>query len=61
LLVTLPNPHPGTPAHPSTPKVLQAKERAPIPNPSAILTLDSQFESNEELGAHQGDLFLLKL
>jgi len=40
MLITRPNPHPGVPTHPFTLKVLQAKEHAPTPYPSAIFTLD---------------------
>jgi hypothetical protein len=29
MLVTFPSPHPGAPTRPFTPKVLQARERAP--------------------------------
>jgi hypothetical protein len=39
LLVTLLYPHPRAVTHPSTPKVLQAKECAPIPCPFIISTL----------------------
>jgi hypothetical protein len=39
LLVTLPNPHPGAPTCPSTPKVLQAREHTPTAYPSIVFTL----------------------
>jgi hypothetical protein len=39
LLVTLPSPHPGAPTRPSTPKVLQARERAQL----LVLLLFSPF------------------
>jgi hypothetical protein len=41
MLVTLPNPHPKAPAHPSTLKVLQAMERALTLYSSVVSTLDS--------------------
>jgi len=41
MLVTLPNPHLGTPTRLSILKVLQAKERAPTPHFSAVSTLNS--------------------
>jgi hypothetical protein len=40
-VVTLPIPHPGTPAYPFTPKVLWIKERAPIPYSSIVFTSNS--------------------
>jgi hypothetical protein len=49
LLVNLPNPHPKAPAHPSTPKVLQAKEHAPTPSPSVVFTFGLTVESIKEL------------
>ncbi len=38
LLVTLPNPHPGVAARPSTPKMLRVRERAPTPFPFIFFT-----------------------
>ncbi len=49
-LVTHPRPHPRALARPSTPKVLQAKERTPIPYPSAIFTFRLIVESIKEFG-----------
>jgi hypothetical protein len=48
LLVNLLSPHLGVPTHPSTPKVLQAKERPPIPSPSIVFTLGLVVESTKE-------------
>jgi hypothetical protein len=42
MLVTLLSPYPGAPARPSTPEVLQARERAPTPCSSTVFTLDSR-------------------
>jgi hypothetical protein len=53
LLVTLLSSHPRAPAHPSTLKVLRAKERAPTPYPSTIFTLDSHLSLSRSLGVHQ--------
>jgi hypothetical protein len=39
LLVILHSPHPKAPARPSTPKMLQTREHAPIPCPSDVFTL----------------------
>ncbi len=50
LLAILPTPHPGAPAHPSTPKVLQARERAPILSPSNVFTFRLVVESIKEFG-----------
>jgi hypothetical protein len=50
MLVTLPGPHPGALAHPSIPKVLQAKEHTPIPSPSILFTFGLEVESIKELG-----------
>jgi hypothetical protein len=50
LLVILPNPHPGAPAHPSTFKVLRARERAPTPYPSIVFTFILVVESTKEFG-----------
>jgi hypothetical protein len=41
MLVTLPSPHPGALACPSTPEVLRVRERAPTPYFSVVSTLDS--------------------
>jgi hypothetical protein len=38
LLITLPSPHPEALTHPSTPKVLRTRERAPTPYFSAVFT-----------------------
>jgi hypothetical protein len=48
-LVNIPSFHPGTPTRPSTPEVLQAKERAPTPSPFAVYTFGSAVESIKEL------------
>jgi len=53
MLVTLPGPHPGAPARPSTPKVLQAKECTPTLSPSVLFTFGFVVESIEELRVHQ--------
>jgi hypothetical protein len=50
MLVTLPIPHPRTSAHPFTPKVLRAKERAPIPSPSVVFIFGLVIKSIKELG-----------
>jgi hypothetical protein len=50
LLVTLPNPYPGTLTCPSTPKVLQARERGPTPSPSNVFTFGLTIESIKEFG-----------
>jgi hypothetical protein len=50
LLITLPSPHPKTPARPSTPKVLQARKHALTPYPSIIFTFRLAVESNKEFG-----------
>jgi hypothetical protein len=50
VLVNLPSPHLVTPTRPSTPKVLQAKERTPTPSPSIIFTFGLVVESIVELG-----------
>jgi len=50
LLVTLPNPHPKAPACPFTPKVLQAKERAPTPYAFVVFTLGSHLNPSRSLG-----------
>jgi hypothetical protein len=39
LLVTIPSPHLGAPAHLSTPKVLRAKERATTLDPTIVFTI----------------------
>ncbi len=53
LLVTIPNPHPGAPAHLSTPEVLRAKERTPTPYSSIVFTLDSHLSLLRSLGVRQ--------
>jgi hypothetical protein len=45
LLVTLPSPYLGAPARPFIPRVLQARERAPIPCAFVIFTFGSIIES----------------
>ncbi len=49
-LVNLPSPHLGALAHPSTLKMLQAKECTPIPSPSNVFTFGLIIESIKELG-----------
>jgi len=49
LLVNLPSPHLEAPAHPFTPKVLQAKDCALTLYSFVVLTL--KFESIKELGS----------
>jgi len=48
-LIIRPNPHLGTPTHPFTPKMLQAKESTPIPF-SVVFTFKVTFESFKECG-----------
>jgi hypothetical protein len=48
MLVIHPGPYPGAPAHLSTPKVLQTKERAPTPSPSVVFTFGFTIESIKE-------------
>jgi hypothetical protein len=48
--VNLLSPHPGAPTCASTPKVLQAKEHAPIPFLSVVVTFGLTVESIKELG-----------
>ncbi len=48
-----PNPHPGAPTRPFTPKVLRAKERAPTPYSSIVFTLDSHLNLPRSLGVCQ--------
>jgi hypothetical protein len=50
LLVILPSPYLGAPIHPSTPKVLQAREHTPTPSPSVVFTFGLAFESIQEPG-----------
>jgi hypothetical protein len=45
----------GTPARPSTPKVVRAKERAPTPSPSDLFTFELTNESIKELGGASED------
>jgi hypothetical protein len=54
MLVTRTSPHPKAPAHPSTPKVLRTRERAPIPCFFCYFSpLDSQLNLSRSLGVHQ--------
>jgi hypothetical protein len=53
LLVNLLSPHPGAPAHPSTPEVQQAKERTPTPSPSVIFTFGLVMNPSRSLGVRQ--------
>jgi hypothetical protein len=53
LLVILPSLEPRAQAHPSTPKVLWAKEHAPTPYSSTVLTLKSHLNHSRSLGACQ--------
>jgi hypothetical protein len=53
LLVILPSPYPGVPAHPSTPKMLRTRERTPTPHFSAMFTLNSHLSLLRSLGVHQ--------
>ncbi len=50
LLVIIPNPHPGTLAHPFTLKVLWARERVPTPSPFVVFTFGFAIESIMESG-----------
>jgi hypothetical protein len=50
MLVTFPSPHPGTPTHPSTPKVLRAREHAPILYSSGVFTSNSHLFLSRSLG-----------
>jgi len=52
-LVILLSPYPETPACPSTPKVLWAKECAPTLYPSVVYTFKLIVESTKELGVRQ--------
>jgi len=52
LLVILPNPHFEAPTCPFTPKMMQVKERTPIPNPSIIFTFGHAIECIKEFGVH---------
>ncbi len=49
MFVTLPSPHPKAPTRPSTPEVLQAKERALTLYLSAIITFGFAVESIKEI------------
>jgi hypothetical protein len=49
-LITHPSPHPGAPACPSTPEVLQIKEHIPIISSSIVFAFGFAFESYEEFG-----------
>jgi hypothetical protein len=49
LLVNLRNHHPGTPACPSTPEVLRARDRAPTPSSSIIFIFGLAIESIKEV------------
>jgi hypothetical protein len=50
LLVIHLSPHPRAPAHPSTPEVLQAKERTPTLYPSVVFTFGLVIEFIKVLG-----------
>ncbi len=49
--------HPEALACPSTPEMLQAKERAPTPSPSAIFTCRLVIESIKELGGASQSIY----
>jgi hypothetical protein len=53
LLVNLPSPHRKAPTHPSTPKVLQAKEHALTFYSFIVFTLDLHLNLSRNLGARQ--------
>jgi hypothetical protein len=55
LLVNLPNPHPGAPTCPSTPKVLRTREHAstPSPSPSVVFTFKLIVHPSRSLGVRQ--------
>jgi hypothetical protein len=55
--VILPSPHLGALAHPSTPKVLWAKERAPTPYLSVVFTFKLAVESMKEFGGAPSKVF----
>jgi hypothetical protein len=57
LLVILPSPYPGALTHPSTLKVLQAKEHTPTPHSSTAFTFNSHLSLLRNLGVHQCVLF----
>ncbi len=48
-LINLPSPHLGTPAHPSTPKVMRTRDHAPT-LPSNVFTFRLAIKSIKELG-----------
>ncbi len=50
LLFTHPSPHFRALTRPSTPKVLQVRERAPTPYPSVVFTLDSYLSLSKNWG-----------
>jgi hypothetical protein len=50
LLVTCPNPHPGAPTRPSTPKVLRARDHARTFYPSVVSCFGLTVESIKEFG-----------
>jgi len=52
MFFTLPNPHPETPARPSTPKMLQVREHAPTPYSSVVFTLNSHLIYQGGWGTH---------
>ncbi len=54
LLVNLPSPYPGAPAHPSTLEVLQVRRHAPTPYPSVVFTFRLVVESTKEFGGAWG-------
>jgi hypothetical protein len=61
MFVTLLSPHPGAPAHPFTPKVLRARERAPILYSSIVFTLDSHLNLSKSLGTCQSVYVTLEI
>ncbi len=56
MFVTLPSPHPGALACPSTPKVLQAKEHAPSFHSFVVFALDSHLSPSRILEARHTKL-----
>jgi hypothetical protein len=53
LFFNLPNPHPKTLTRPSTPEMLQVKERAPTPYSSIVFTLNLHLSLSRSLGVRQ--------
>ncbi len=58
MLVTRPNPHPGTLACPSTPEMLQIRECTPTFFFSIVFTFKCTFESFKECGVMSLSLWL---